>query len=71
MRPVEFKSMVGAIRISIIAATLTFGAALSPAFGQEGIDCQADIGKLPCAGRYADVLHPGHVAVGDTVRLGD
>ena len=47
MRPVKFKSqMGGAIRLSMIAAVLAFGTALSPAFGQEGIDCQADIGKL-------------------------
>jgi len=28
------------------------------------------LGPEPCAGVYAEVLHPGHVRTGDTVRLG-
>jgi uncharacterized protein len=28
-----------------------------------------DLGPEPCAGVYAEVLHPGHVRTGDTVRL--
>jgi uncharacterized protein YcbX len=28
-----------------------------------------DLGPEPCAGVYAEVLHPGHIRTGDTVRL--
>ncbi len=30
-----------------------------------------DFGHLPCAGVYADVVHPGSIRRGDAVRLGD
>jgi uncharacterized protein len=28
-----------------------------------------DMGAEPCAGVYAEVLNPGHIRTGDTVRL--
>jgi len=52
-------------------AALAAAAPSPEALGTAAGLLQADIGKLPCAGLYADVLHPGRVAVGDTVRLGD
>jgi uncharacterized protein YcbX len=30
-----------------------------------------DFGKLPCAGVYAEVIKPGHIRCGDTLRFGD
>ena len=30
-----------------------------------------DFGKLPCAGVYAEVVKPGHIRCGDSLRLGD
>jgi len=30
-----------------------------------------DFGKLPCAGVYAEVVKPGHIRCGDTLRFGD
>jgi hypothetical protein len=59
-------------RHNLVDFAAVAAAAPSPeALGTSAGLLQANIGKLPCAGLYADVLHPGRVAVGDVVRLGD